>query len=220
MHLIDRPDEVVADAALRDLLNILLDRLGGRLAVVSGRSLAQIDHILGDVAQGLALSGSHGCEHRWGGILAQPARPASLDRAAERLRTFIGARKGVLLEEKSFGVALHYRLDETAEEGAQAIAAQLAEEFDLELQHGKLMVELRVAGGDKGRAVRRMMSRAPMAGTRPIFIGDDVTDETAFAAVKELGGGGILIGASRESAAIYNLAGPDELRRWLAEACA
>ena len=219
MHLVDRPDEVVADQALCDLLATLLVRLEGRLAIVSGRSLAQIDDILGEVAQRLALSGSHGCEHRWGDLLAQPARPESLDRAAERLRLFIGPREGVLLEEKSFGVAVHYRLDRTVEEEAQAFATQLAEELDLEVQHGKLMVELRVAGGDKGRAVHRMMSRPPMAGTRPLFIGDDVTDEAGFVAARELGGDGILIGPPRESAASFSLASPDELRRWLGEAC-
>lgn len=220
LDLEDRPEDVRADAALRALLGALGARLDGRLAVVSGRSLAQIDAILGDAAETLAVSGSHGCEHRWNGVEARPARPAALDHAAERFHAFAKGRPGLLVEEKSFGVALHYRLapEAEAEAEARALAAALADELDLCLQPGKMVAELRVAGGDKGRVVHRLMDRPPMRGTRPVFIGDDVTDEAGFAAARALGGHGILVGAARASAADHGLESPAALRAWLAEA--
>lgn len=190
-------------------------QLEGRLAIVSGRSLAQIDEILGELAAELLLSGSHGCEHRWEGTLARPTRPSSLDYAAAQLSQFAQTCRGLLVEEKSFGVGLHYRMAPDAEPEAQAIAQALASDLGLEIQSGKMMVELRVAGGDKGGPVRRLMLRKPMQGTRPVFIGDDVTDEAGFAAARELGGHGILVGPNRTTGADFALASPLALREWL-----
>jgi trehalose 6-phosphate phosphatase len=126
-ELVDDPGSVRADEPVRDLLAALAGKLEGRLAVVSGRSLEQIDTILGDVAAKLAVSGSHGCEHRWRGVLARPNRPETLDRAAERLRAVVDEQSGTLVEEKSFGVVLHYRMNPAAESAARALARELAE---------------------------------------------------------------------------------------------
>lgn len=218
LELVDQPDAVRADAGLRTLLIALRRKLDGRLAIVSGRSLEQIDFILGECAADLAISGSHGCEHRWNGILARPERPRMLDEASSRLRQFAQGKPGVLVEEKSFGVALHYRMAPDAEAQAHGLASALAGQLELELQRGKMMVELRVAGGDKGRAVQRLMDRAPMKGTAPVFVGDDVTDEAGFAAARELGGHAILIGAPRATSANFSLSSPAALREWLWEA--
>jgi len=215
----DLPHDVVADQETRDLLSRVERHLDGRLAVVSGRSLSQIDDILGPIAEDLAISGSHGCEHRWKGIWARPNRPAELDHATARMRDFAGVRQGVLLEEKSFGAALHYRLKPEAEQDAHALAEELARDLGLVLQTGKRMVELRVAGGDKGVAVHRLMGAPAMRGSTPVFIGDDVTDEAGFVAAQELGGCAIVVGhANRVTAANFRLESPSALRAWLAEA--
>ena len=214
----DDPGSVRAGPELRDLITSLADFLDGRLAIVSGRSLAQIDLMLGDCARDLALSGSHGCEHRWRGVHARPDRPAALDVATDRLRTLAAGVPGLLVEEKSFGVALHYRAVPAAGSEAHEFATALAEELDLTLQPGKMMVELRVSGGDKGRAVERLMSRPPMRGTVPVFIGDDTTDEPGFEAALALGGHAVLVGPERPTAAQFQLSSPAALRAWLATA--
>lgn len=206
---------MVADEALRALLLHLDDRLDHRLAIISGRSLEQLDRILGPIARTIALSGSHGSEHRWQGISAHPVRPAVLDEAAQRLRPFADARSGMILEEKSYGVALHFRQCPEQEEEALKMAWSVASELDLHLQDGKMMIELRIPGPDKGVAVRRLMGRPPMLGTIPYFVGDDHTDEPGFAAAVALGGGGILVGPPRTTAARFRLEDPAAVRSWL-----
>lgn len=134
------------------------------------------------------------------------------------MRAFAEGWPAIVVEEKSFGVAVHYRLDPSAEPASVMLAENLAHALGLQLQRGKMMVELRVPGGDKGRAVHRLMSKAPMQGTIPVFVGDDVTDEPGFSAARELGGHGIMIGAPRSTAADYRLESPADLRAWLAEA--
>lgn len=217
VDLIDRPDEVRADAQLRATLLAVHRRLEGRLAIVSGRSLAQLDEILGEVAQQLGLSGSHGTEYRWQGVEESPQRPAALDAAREEFVKFAAAHDAVLLEDKSFGVALHYRIFPQIEAHARTLAAQLSHELGLFLQEGKMMVELRPSGHDKGGAIRHLMGKPALDGSVPVFVGDDVTDEHGFEAAAAMGGYGILVGAPRLSAAHYNLSNPDAVRNWLEE---
>lgn len=170
---------------------------------------------MGGVAERLALSGSHGSEHRWRGVVAHPVRPDSLDEAAALLRPFAEANPGVLVEEKSYGVALHYRMAPAAEAEARELVATLGERLELHVQDGKMMAELRIPGGDKGTAVRRLMERPPMRGSRPVFVGDDATDEPGFEAARSSGGHGVLVGSGRETAADFALESPVAVRRWL-----
>ncbi|WP_242146892.1 trehalose-phosphatase [Sphingomonas sp. BAUL-RG-20F-R05-02] len=215
VDLADRPDDVTVDAALAELLTALARQMGGRIAIISGRSIAQLDTLLGPVAQMIALSGSHGCEHRWHGISAHPVRPDSLLDVAAEMRAASAGQAGVIIEEKSFGVALHFRLAPEFETRALLLAERLGAEHELAVQHGKMMVELRVAGSDKGIAVARLMKRPEMQGTTPLFIGDDVTDESAFVAARAAGGHGILVGPPRATAADYGLPDPAAVRAWL-----
>lgn len=216
LEFADSPQDVVADAALRALLAGLGERLAGRLAIISGRSIAQIDDILGPLASQLALSGSHGTEHRWPGIEAHPVRPAALDEVSRRFRDFAQGREGVIVEDKSYGVALHFRLHPDAQAEALALADALARSLELRMQPGKMMAEVRLPGGDKGRAIATHMARAPLAGTRPWFLGDDETDEPGFVTARSFGGAGILVGTPRETAALYHLPHPTAVRDWLA----
>lgn len=219
VELAERPDAVVVDDPLRDLLSGLAAALPGRVALVSGRSIEQLDGFIGPLAAELGLAGSHGAEHRWrDGLHHSPERPEALDAAESALREFARRHEGIVIEPKSYGVGLHYRLAPAHGERALEIAGALAEEHGLGLQPGKMMVELKLSAGDKGSAIRTFMDRAPMAGTVPVFLGDDLTDEPGFAVARELGGAGILVGQPRETGARYWLDGVSAARAWLAEA--
>ena len=107
-----------------------------------------------------------------------------------------------------------------AEPECVRLATELASRHALHLQPGKMMIEVRAAGGDKGTAIRTLMQEPNMAGTRPVFMGDDLTDEPGFAAAAELGGAGILIGEPRETSARYRLDGVAATLAWLEAAAA
>ncbi|WP_439532145.1 trehalose-phosphatase [Polymorphobacter sp.] len=216
VDIADDPDGVIVDSGLIDLIAALAREQGDRLAIISGRSIAQLDALIGAPARTLAVSGSHGTEYRWQGYQAQSTRPASLDLVEAEMRAAAATHSGSIVERKSFGVALHYRLAPDFEPRALALARQLADQFGLVVQEGKMVAEVRVPGSDKGLAVRTLMARPEMTGTRPVFVGDDVTDEHGFEAARALGGVGILVGLPRPTAATYGLADPAAVRRWLA----
>lgn len=218
VELAEHPDAVAVDAGLRELLRRLSAALDGRLAIISGRPVDGIHALIGDAS--LTVAGSHGLEIRWpDGRVVLPERSAGLAHVVRRMRDFAKNRPGVLVEEKPYGAALHYRQRPEALVESHALAETMAWENGYYLQHGKMMVELRIGGGDKGSALRRLMDSPDMAGTRPVFIGDDVTDEPAMAAAATLGGAGILVGEPRESSALYRLPSVAATLDWLARAC-
>lgn len=219
VELVDRPDAVFADGDLLRLLADLARLMPGRVALVSGRSIAQLDEIIGELDPALAYAGSHGSERRWhDGALQQPRRAAGLDDAIADLRAFAALHPGVLVEPKSFSVALHYRLAPEMEEEVHLIARSLARRHGFVIQHGKKMIELKSVATNKGSAVLAFLRKPEMAGTRPIFIGDDLTDEAGFTAVRDMGGAGVLVGAIRQTAASYLLPDVTTTRAWLAAA--
>ena len=207
------PDAVGVNARLHALIATLADRLDGRVAIVSGRSIAQLDVLFGGLT--LATSGSHGAELRAAGMAGDtPERPREFDPVIVAMQAFADANPGVVVEVKSFGVGLHYRGAPGAEQAAQALATRLAADTDLSLQHGKMVFEVRVPG-DKGQAIAQFLTEAPFAGARPVFLGDDLTDEPGFVAVARAGGAGILVGPPRDTAATYRLNDVDAVLDWL-----
>ncbi len=218
--LVDHPDLVRADGELIDLLTALRRRFGARLAVVSGRSIAQLDAMIGPVAGLVGLVGSHGAEVRRDGRLIEPPRPEGLDGAIADIHAWGAGHPEMIVEEKSHGVAMHFRVAPILEGPIGRLGAQVAERHGLEVQHGKMMVELRGPGWNKGEAVHALMRELPLIGSVPVAIGDDLTDEHAFAAAHEMGGFGIRVGGGRETAAEYSLVDVGSVRRWLWEAVA
>lgn len=216
VDLAERPDAVLVSAGLHDLLGDLARRLNGRLAIVSGRGAADVAEQLGQPS--CLIVGSHGAEFRdaTGRIIAPP-RSAALEEAARAVQAFAHGRQGLLVEDKPQGVALHYRMAPALQEVADSFAVDLARRLGLYLQTGKMMVELRMGGADKGTALNRLMGQTAMRGTRPVFLGDDDTDEAAFRAVRALGGAGILVGPMRETAALWRLEDVAAVHRWLEE---
>jgi trehalose 6-phosphate phosphatase len=215
VEIVDRPDAVVIEPALAALLQRLKGTFRGRVALVSGRSVAQLDGFLGPALNGIAVIGSHGGEIRAGDWRMAPMRPPPLAVAERELRMAFADRTGVVIEVKSLGVAVHYRLAPEIEPAARALVARIAMDSGLAVQEGKMMIELRAAGHDKGSGIAALMARQPFAGTVPVFVGDDVTDEAGFDAVDRLGGVGVLVGPERPTAARYRVADVAAVRAWL-----
>lgn len=218
VELAERPDAVAVDARLRQLMDRLLDRLDGRVALVSGRPAEQIRLLFGEPV--LTVVGSHGMEFRYAdgrSVLAD--RPHGLAEAEAAMHAFAAGRPGVLVEEKPLGVALHYRAAPEHEGASEALGRMLADAHGLAYQPGKMMVEVRAGGGDKGRAIRTLLSEPALASARPVFMGDDHTDEPGFAAVEALGGAGILVGPPRATSARYRLDDVPATLAWLEAAC-
>lgn len=207
------PDAVVVPSGLGPLLERLGGALDGRLAIVSGRAAGEIRAML---PAAVIVAGSHGLELDWpGAAVEMPARGETLDAALEDARRFAATRGGVLVEDKPFGVGLHYRAAPESEEAVLDAAHSLAQMYGLHLQHGKMVAELRLPGRDKGSAVVRLMEEPRWKATRPVVMGDDITDEAAFAAAAALGGVGILVGPERATAARYRLDDVGAARAWL-----
>lgn len=214
IELAERPDAIRVPPQLAGLLGRLRERMNGRLAIVSGRAIANLERYV--AAPGIVYSGSHGLELQLADGSRRPLDlPPSLELARERVRAFVDGRTGLLVEDKPAGIALHYR---QAPEQAAAVAGfmdALAENQGLLVQRGKMVVELRPAGADKGDAIRHLMDQPPFRGTVPVFLGDDLTDEHAFEAAVALGGAGVLVGLERETAARYRLESVQAAAAWL-----
>lgn len=209
-----RPDGVAVDARLTALMRRLRERVHGRLAILSGRAAADIRTLFGTPE--FIVSGSHGMEfHYPDGDAVLAPRPESLSSALADMRELAECWPGVLVEDKPLGAALHYRGNPQAEQACIALAQTLAARHGLYLQTGKMMIEVRAGGGDKGDALRRLMESPEMRGTTPIFLGDDDTDEPGFIAAAMLGGAGVLIGPERPTAARYRLASVSDTLDWL-----
>jgi trehalose 6-phosphate phosphatase len=214
VEIADHPGAVVVAPYLPGLIADLSRRLDGRLAIVTGRSIAALEELLGPVE--VAVAGSHGGEFRRSaaaGIepLAEPL-PGEIVSACE---AFAAANGGLLVEPKPFSVAVHYRHHPEALESLLNCAQGLASAAGLSLTHGKQVIELAMPGSDKGTAAARFMALPAFAGTTPLFLGDDVTDEHAFHAMRGLGGQGVLVGPMRPTAAAARLPGVAAVHAWL-----
>jgi trehalose 6-phosphate phosphatase len=208
------PREVLPSPERTRLLQATTQRLGGRLAVISGRALADIDSILqGSVTSAAAV---HGLVRRnaAGAVFSRPPHPA-LNTARVALDWLID-QPGIFVEDKRLGLAVHYR--RAPQRAAEVLAAcrQVAQTSGLTLQLGHMVAELRTPGPDKGDSVRAFMAETPFRGATPVFVGDDLTDEDGFEAAAALGGYGVLVGDARPTAARHALPDVDAVLAWLA----
>lgn len=216
VELASTPEGVSVDARLASLLERLSLELQGRVAIISGRPVATLRDLL---PMSMLMVGSHGMEFGSPeGAIDIAVRPQALDAILSDMHDLAAGCPGVIVEDKPLGAALHYRQSPQAEEVCTALATSLAERHGLHLQPGKLMIEVRAQGGDKGTAIERLMREPDMRGARPIFMGDDLTDEPGFAAAARLGGTGILVGPDRDTAAKYRLQDVEATIAWLEEA--
>lgn len=211
------PHDVRIDAGFRDRLLRLADQLDGALALITGRSIADADRLFSNGR--LPLAGQHGCERRDAmgrvHLRAPPLAPST--RVRERLQSIAALVDGVWVEDKGVALALHYR-------GAPAMgpyvrhavktALPTTEANAYVVEPGKMLVELRPGDCDKGQAIREFMCEAPFRGRRPVFLGDDASDEHGFAVVEDLAGWSIKVGQGA-SLARYRLPDIAAVRAWV-----
>ncbi|WAT18602.1 trehalose-phosphatase [Aurantiacibacter sp. MUD11] len=207
------PDGIAVPDNLSQRLTELSDRLGGRLALISGRALVDLQRHLGGFR--LVAAGSHGVDCRAADGSSIGEEPAGMSAPLlEEVQVFV-AEKGLTQEDKPHGAALHYRSDPSLEDEVLEFARRKADEHGLDLKRGKCVVELVAPGANKGAAVHRIMAEEPFTGARPVFIGDDVTDEDGMVAAQEYGGFGISVGERESAEAKYALASPAAVHHWL-----
>lgn len=214
VDLAPEPDAVVVPPGLVDTLAAVRARLGGALAVVSGRAVAAIDTFLHPLD--LPVAGVHGSERRDAAgrmTLLPTPRLDDVERAAAAL---VNAHMGLALEAKRGALALHYRQAPALEPLCrQAMQAAVDASPGLTLLAGKMVFEAKSVSASKGLAIEAFLREPPFAGRRPVFFGDDATDEAGFTTVQHLGGIGVKVGAG-DTGACRRIAGPAALRAALA----
>lgn len=217
LDLMPTPREVWVPPGLAKTLNRLVERTNGALALVSGRSLNDIDLIFApDIFPAV---GGHGAEMRIDAESeAVAAHAPPMDKELKRrLAAIAKLSPGILLEDKGYSLALHYRLAPHAEKAIYAAVSLIRADLPnapIEVLPGKCVCEIKHSGFTKASGVRELMTHAPFKGRRPFFIGDDVTDETVFAIMPDMDGLAFSVGRRAKGVAGHFDA-PSDVREFL-----
>ncbi|WP_326542511.1 trehalose-phosphatase [Pseudorhodoferax sp.] len=218
VELAPEPDAIVIPPDLVPLLAALRERLGGALAVVSGRAVGAIDTFLHPLD--LPVAGVHGSERRAadGNLVLLPT--PSLDTVEQAAARLLHEHPALAVEPKRGAVALHYRQAPQLEDICRrTMEAAVAASPGVSLLHGKMVFEAKSSLANKGKALDAFLQEPPFAGRKPVFLGDDTTDEPGFQVAQKLGGTGIKVGQG-ETLARHRIAGPAAVRAglkdWLA----
>jgi trehalose 6-phosphate phosphatase len=220
LEIATRPELVHVPAGLPAQIARLSEQRQGALALISGRPLVQLDRLF-QPWRG-AAAGLHGIERRRAdGMIdrsADAASAAALDRIRPKLAALAAGESGLIVEDKGATLALHYRAVPDREPEVRAYAAALQREAgaSLRLIAGKMVVEFQPRNVNKGLAITAFLAEPPFLGRRPVFVGDDTTDEDGFSEVGRRGGFGIRVGPARETAAAYCLPSVEAVFAWLA----
>ncbi|WP_292053570.1 MULTISPECIES: trehalose-phosphatase [unclassified Brevundimonas] len=207
------PDMVVAEPWRTALLKRLGETLDGRLAILSGRTIDDIDRIAEKSVA--AVAGIHGLEVRFpDGSTEQQTLAQSTD-IEERILDFRRLHPEILIENKGAAFSLHYRAAPHLREAVVRFAAGMAEAYSLKRQSGHCVEEIRAKGRNKGDALRLFMEHPPFADGMPVMVGDDLTDEDGFLAAEALGGFGVRVSPQGPTHARYILDGPSQVAEWL-----
>jgi trehalose 6-phosphate phosphatase len=214
-ELAHAPDAVHIDQELASALPRLVRELGGALALVTGRAITSADRLFPGLK--LPMAGQHGCERRdaSGSIHMHTPRKDAYARLCKLLKGLAKRHPQLMLEVKSASLALHYRSTPAlASHVHRTLRRSLRKNEGYRLQPGKMLLEVKPDGRDKGTAIDDFMAEAPFAGRLPVFVGDDLTDEHGFATVERLGGWTIKVGPGRTEAR-FRLADVAAVEQWL-----
>lgn len=215
VDLASAPDAIRVTHDLVVLIRDIHRRTGGAVALVSGRSLGDLDRHLG--LEQLPASGQHGLERReaTGRIRRHRASAVPVQHVADAVAPLAARHPGLLVENKGATIAVHYRRAPQLGGYLHRLLRRVADGCEgVELQRGKLVLEIKPSACDKGTAVADFMEQPPFRGRVPVFVGDDVTDERAFEAVNRLGGISIKVGPGH-TAGRFRLADVAAVRSWL-----
>jgi len=212
------PEAAAAPAGVVDLLQKLSTLLGGALAIVSGRAVAEIDRLLAPAQ--FCAAGGHGAEIRekQGGEVELAEKPLAAS-LVESVRRLADLHPGIVVERKKSSVAVHYRqADGWGPEIERLLRALVApSDQALTVRPGHKVLEIMPRLVSKGAALRRFMAHAPFAGRRPVVIGDDFTDLSCFEAAEALGGRGLRVAGEFFGPSVADFSGPAEVRQFLSE---
>jgi trehalose 6-phosphate phosphatase len=220
IELSDTPLETFADGELKGLLGSVAERLGGAVALVSGRSVEYLDALFAPLR--LPTAGLHGVERRKasGEMHGASFVDSQLNRARATLAALVQANPGTLLEDKGRTLAVHFRLAPHCEsnvvDAVNAIAAQLGTNYHI--QGGNMMLEIKPRGFSKAAAIKAFMQEPPFSGRKPVFVGDDLTDQAGFSTVEDQGGISIAVGERVHGQ--YRIADTTGVRVWLRQIAA
>jgi trehalose 6-phosphate phosphatase len=216
LDIAETPPEVEVPARLKQALRAIRAQTDGATAFVSGRPIAELDGLFAPLK--LAAVGGHGAELRVSGKDELLRYDAVIGGDLRRMfAAFAKAHDGIIFEDKGYSLALHYR---RAPQHAAAVREMVAAACapyppsSLEILPGKAVIEVKATGFTKGTGVRELMKLPPFRGRRPVFIGDDVTDEAAFAVLPEFNGLGFSVGRELPGLA-GTLQRPRDVRAWL-----
>jgi trehalose 6-phosphate phosphatase len=216
LEMAPTPDLVRVDAGVLTLLEGLREAAGGALALVSGRTVTDMDRLFAPLQ--LPAAGQHGAERRDAAGVRRGPGPGleQLERVRASVTAWAAGIDGLLVEDKGICLAVHFRQAPHLEE---LVYRRLGEFIALaggalSLQPGRMVLEAKPVDRNKGSAVGQFMAEAPFAGRIPLFVGDDLTDEDGFAAARRLGGHAVKVGEG-DSIASWRLPDVDAVRNWL-----
>jgi len=216
LEFAETPDQVEVPHGLIDILGAAHGFLGGALALVSGRPLADLDRLFAPLR--LPAAGQHGAELRAmaSGVVVKAPTPPGLVEMIAGLRRFAASRHGVLVEDKNASVAIHFKRAPQYRDEIEKFTRSIAAGDDsMEILEAVMAFDVKPRSVDKGRAVAWFMRHPPFAGRVPVFVGDDRTDEDGFAAAAERAGHAIQVGTARPRVAAWHVPAPADVRRWL-----
>lgn len=209
IEIAPRPDAVVVPPQLPDLLARLSARLGGAVAIVTGRGLAVARELTREPP--VAFAAEHGtiidASLLAGAAIPPMPPPPAPPEVWRREAAAYAAAQGLLFEPKQYGFVLHFRSRPELGAAATAFLQAMVADSPFQVMPAHAAAELRPRGLDKGSAVHWLMRHAPFAGREPVFIGDDVTDQFGIDACIALGGTGYRIP--------HSFAGPAAVHDWL-----